>query len=39
MLVTNTTWVKKFLDGKGATTAMVTTPAATAAASPPTAKQ
>ena len=39
MLVTNTTWVKKFLDGKGAATAMVTTPAATAAASPPNAKQ
>jgi light-harvesting protein B-800-850 alpha chain len=39
MLVTNTTWVKKFLDGKAAVTAMADAPATTAAAAPPTAKQ
>jgi light-harvesting protein B-800-850 alpha chain len=39
MLVSNTTWVKKFLEGKGTATAMADTPASTAAASPPTAKQ
>jgi light-harvesting protein B-800-850 alpha chain len=38
MLVTNTTWVKKFLDGKPAVTAAADTPA-TMAAAPPVAKQ
>lgn len=38
MLVTNTTWVKKFLEGKAAVTAMADAPA-TAAATPPPAKQ
>lgn len=39
MLLTNTTWLKKYYEGKPATTAMADTPTATAAASPPTAKQ
>jgi light-harvesting protein B-800-850 alpha chain len=39
MLLTNTTWLKKYYEGKPAATAMVDTPAATAAASPPTARQ
>ena len=38
MLLTNTTWLKKYYEGKPAVTAMVDAPAATAAAAPPTAK-
>ena len=36
MVVTNTTWVKKFLEGKPAATAAVESPTKTAAAAPPT---
>lgn len=35
MLVTNTTWVKRFLDGKPAVVASAEAPAAVAAAAPP----
>lgn len=41
MLLTNTTWLKKYYEGKPAVTAMVDAPAATAApaaAAPPPAK-
>lgn len=39
MLVSNTTWVKKFLEGKGATTAMLDSSTAVAAAPPLVARQ
>ena len=39
MLVSNTTWVKKFLEGKGATTAMLDSSTAVAAAQPLVARQ
>jgi light-harvesting protein B-800-850 alpha chain len=38
MLLTNTTWLKKYYEGKPAATAMVM-PAATTAAAPPPVKQ
>jgi len=38
MLLTNTTWLKKYYEGKPAVTAMADAPAATAAAAPPPAK-
>lgn len=39
MLLTNTTWLKKYYEGKPAVAAMADTPTSTAAAPPPTAKQ
>ncbi len=38
MLLTNTTWLKKYFEGKPAVVAMVDAPAAPAAAAPPPAK-